>query len=76
MMLPGTDLEDAKNIAERIRETIEQTPLRRSNETYSVTVSLGVATLHDETTKEDLIKKVDDALYMAKQAGRNRVCVK
>ncbi len=76
MMLPGTDIEDAKHIAERIRETIEQTPLRRSNETYSVTVSLGVATLGDEKVKEELIKKVDDALYMAKQTGRNKVCVK
>jgi len=76
MMLPGTDIEDAKAIAERIREAIEKTPLRRSNETYSVTVSLGVATLEDEETKEELIKKVDTALYMAKKAGRNRVSVK
>ena len=76
MMLPGTDIEDAKTIAERIREAIEKTPLRRSNETYSVTVSLGAATLEDERTKEELIKKVDTALYMAKKAGRNRVCVK
>lgn len=76
MMLPGTDIEDAKNIAERIRETIEKTPLKRYNETYSVTVSLGVAMLGDEKTKEELIKKVDEALYMAKQAGRNRVCYK
>lgn len=76
MMLPGTDLEDARAIAERIRETIEKTVLKRSNETYSVTVSLGVATLNEEKTKEELIKKVDDALYAAKQTGRNRVCVK
>jgi len=75
MMLPGTDVEDARKIAERIRERIEQAPLKRSNETYSVTVSLGVATLEDEKTKEELIKKVDDALYVAKRTGRNRVCV-
>ncbi len=76
MMLPGTDIEDAKKIAERIRKTVEDTPLRRANETYSVTVSLGVAMLEDEKTKEGLIKKVDEALYMAKQTGRNRVCFK
>jgi diguanylate cyclase (GGDEF)-like protein len=74
MMLPGTDLEDARNIAERIRERIEKTPLRRQNETYSVTVSLGVAMLEDEKTKEELIKKTDEALYEAKRTGRNRVC--
>jgi len=76
MILPGTDIEDAKVIAERIRETIEKTPLRRHNETYSVTVSLGVAMLEEEKTKEEFIKKVDEALYMAKRSGRNRVCFK
>lgn len=76
MMLPGTDIEDAKAIAERIRETIEKTPLRRHNETYSVTVSLGVTMLEEEKTKEEFIKKVDEALYMAKRSGRNRVCFK
>lgn len=74
MMLPGADLEAAKNIAERIRERIEGTPLKRHNEIYSVTVSLGVATLKDEKSKEELIKRVDDALYKAKKTGRNRVC--
>ncbi|NQT06352.1 MAG: diguanylate cyclase, partial [Candidatus Omnitrophica bacterium] len=76
IMLPGTDLEVAGSIAERIRERIEKNPFKRSNETYSVTISLGVATLVDERTKEELIKKADDALYMAKQSGRNRVCTK
>jgi len=76
MMLPGTDIEDAKIIAERIRESIENRPLKRHNETYSVTMSLGVAMLVDERTKEELIKKADEALYMAKQEGRNRVCSK
>lgn len=73
MMLPGTGLEDARHIAERIRQKIEATSLNRYKETYSVTVSLGVATLGDEKTKEDLIKKVDDALYAAKNSGRNCV---
>ena len=76
MMLPGTDMDDAKAIAERVRETIEKTPFKRYNETYSVTVSLGVATLKNEKTKEEFIKKVDDALYAAKKSGRNRVCYK
>jgi diguanylate cyclase (GGDEF)-like protein len=75
MMLPGTDLEDAKIIAERIREAIEQTPLKRHNESYSITVSLGVAMLTKEKTIDELIKKADDALYQAKRDGRNRVCV-
>ena len=76
MMLPGAELEDARNIAERVRQAIEKKPFKRHNESYSVTISLGVATLTDEKTKEELIKKADDALYTAKKEGRNRVCVK
>ncbi len=76
MMLPATDIEAAKRIAERIRETIEKKPFIRNKETYHVTISLGVAMLGDEPTKEDFIKSADEALYEAKRTGRNRVCVK
>jgi len=75
MMLPGTGIESARHIAERIRKRIESTPLKRHNKTYNITVSLGVAMLEDENTKEELIGKADKALYLAKQSGRNRVCI-
>jgi diguanylate cyclase (GGDEF)-like protein/PAS domain S-box-containing protein len=66
IMLPDADRENAWLIAERIRRAIETQT--------SVTISLGVAAYHPETdSKEDLIHKADQALYQAKQSGRNQV---
>ena len=38
-----------------------------------VTISLGIAELHSEDSPDQLLKRADDALYEAKNAGRNRV---
>jgi diguanylate cyclase (GGDEF)-like protein len=68
IMLPDADRENACLIAERIRREIEAHT--------RVTISLGVATYHPEKdSKEDLIGKADQALYQAKQGGRNQVNV-
>jgi diguanylate cyclase (GGDEF)-like protein len=66
VLLPQTDCEAAGRAAERIRVAIEQ-------ET-TVTVSLGVATVSGrQCDAELLIERADQALYRAKEAGRNRV---
>jgi diguanylate cyclase (GGDEF)-like protein len=66
VLLPQTDSEAAGRAAERIRAAIEQ-------ET-TVTVSLGVATVSGrQCDAELLIERADQALYRAKEAGRNRV---
>lgn len=67
--------QQAANIAERIRRTIEKHPFNLSNgKTVNITVSIGVATYPDTTTNfNDLLKEADKALYEAKQAGRNNV---
>ncbi|MEW6110036.1 MAG: diguanylate cyclase [Nitrospirota bacterium] len=66
ILLPETNSTGARFLAERLRKYIESQT--------DVTVSLGVASYCESVMKkEDLIKKVDDALYQAKQKGRNRV---
>ncbi len=66
MLLPETDLVGAYSIAERIRKAVEQ-------ETR-VTISLGVSAYHGGMKNaEELINTADEALYRAKQNGRNRV---
>jgi len=56
-----------------ITETIRKT--RQGMEDVSVTISLGVATYPtDAANKEELIRRADQACYLAKQRGRNRVC--
>lgn len=64
--LPETDVAKAYETAERIRRAVE--------EETGVTVSLGLASLEDAMqNREDLIKRADEALYLAKRKGRNRV---
>ena len=70
ILCPGTDLENAYNCAERIRECIEQTEF---DTVGNKTASLGVSCYRDGDTEEELVMRADKALYRAKQAGRNRV---
>ncbi len=70
--LNGTDLEGAALLAERIRQKIEQ--LRPNLDLdLKMTASFGVVSLRDEESAEQAFKRVDAALYQAKNSGRNRV---
>lgn len=76
VVMPGTTLEDAHRIADRIRRDIGQAPFRvmGGKEHLTVTVSIGVsATLPGEDTPEALLKRADEGVYEAKAAGRNQV---
>jgi len=75
MMLPGTTLEEARLVAERIRRGVGANRSKYGNKMLNVTISFGVVTLTDEKDKDELIKKADDALYEAKRTGRNKVCI-
>ncbi len=70
-------MKGAKEIAERIRLTVEDFKLQgEGKEPIKTTVSLGVAEFNsDKENINDLIKRADNALYMAKGKGRNRVYI-
>jgi diguanylate cyclase (GGDEF)-like protein len=74
ILLPDTDLTEARQVAERIRREIE---VRRDTALPAYTVSLGVSVAHGKVGHaadvEALIAEADAALYRAKQSGRNRV---
>ncbi len=79
VILPQTNNKDAEMIGERIRHRVESIPFvgeeRESRLRVGVTVSLGVATYPENgRTVEDLVEKVDQALYLAKGKGKNMVC--
>ncbi len=76
VILPKTLMKDAVVIAERIRRSVETTPLSVGDEKVNLTISLGVAAIPAiwPDSKEEFIKCADIALYEAKDKGRNRVC--
>jgi two-component system, cell cycle response regulator len=72
IVFPSTDIESAMQVAERLRQAIEQAEW----EHRPVTASFGVASLlFCMKTPHELIAAADTALYQAKAAGRNRVCM-
>lgn len=71
--LPKTSLKSGLEIAERIRSSIAEYPWPH-NDLEKVTVSIGVATLADDSDLISLIKRADEQLYQAKVSGRNKVC--
>ncbi len=77
LILPDTQLKDAATLAERVRVRMTETQMSLENgETFSVHISLGAAcTTGQFPSLTKLIDAADQALYQAKQTGRNRVCI-
>jgi two-component system, cell cycle response regulator len=73
--LPGCNAPDAKSIAERLRLLIAATPISTSEGPVTCTMSFGVAVFDGaaDADLDSLIRKADEALYQAKNLGRNRV---
>jgi len=69
-----TKQDGATLLAERIRQAVENITTINGRET-SLTVSIGVTELTETDTAESLFERCDDAMYQAKQNGRNRVVV-
>ena len=75
LLLPNTSLKDGHNIAERVRDTIGEIKLTSNDEVITFTVSIGLT--HYLVKMDDTISKAlqraDEALYVAKKSGRNKV---
>ncbi|MCP5409188.1 MAG: GGDEF domain-containing protein [Chromatiaceae bacterium] len=76
VILPHTDSAGSSALAEQIRKAISSGKLknRESGESYGrLTISIGISQLRPGDSPDDLIRRADEALYKAKQNGRNRV---
>ena len=79
VLLPGTELEEARIMAERIRQAMASSPValadqKGQGQPLRLTVSIGVSTFPGKSGRVDeALKAADEAMYMAKKAGRNRV---
>ncbi len=75
IVLAETDREQANFAAERIRQAIASAVIKVYDEELKVTVSIGVSTFPDNAAHmRDLIEMADQALYLAKETGKNKVC--
>jgi diguanylate cyclase (GGDEF)-like protein len=73
VVLPGTDLGEAVLVAERLRTQLAERRIPTTRGEVAVTVSLGVAAYGENMSSDDLFGIADQALYEAKEGGKNRV---
>lgn len=73
LLLPHSDSVQAMHTANRIRENIAAAPIKVGDQTLSITITMGVATLQEQEKFEAATHRADVALYAGKVAGRNQV---
>ena len=76
IILPETDKEEAREVAERLRNTIDSFRIIHEDNFIHPTMSFGIASLQPGTkdSMDELIQSADSALYQAKKQGKNRCC--
>lgn len=73
VLLPGIDMAQANDVAERIRASMSEQPVHEGKVHLPMTVSIGVAELDSHNDIDALIQLADQRLYQAKEAGRNQI---
>ena len=71
--LPNIPVIKAKEIAEEIRRRVKNHKYEKDNIEFGLTISIGIAELKQNDTPETLLKRADEALYLSKKSGRNKV---
>jgi len=74
VILPGASRDDTQFVAERLRHMIEDCSVRHNQQELRVTISAGYTSFPENNAADEaaLVKNADEALYAAKDAGRNR----
>lgn len=73
VILPELEITAANKVAEKIRKSIQALKLKIDGKVVQVTISGGIAQIHENDTPESIFERADTAMYLAKKQGRNRV---
>ncbi|MCW8848271.1 MAG: GGDEF domain-containing protein, partial [Sedimenticola sp.] len=75
VLLKDCDITVARNMAEELRLSVLNNPADYMQEKINITISVGVAEYRSEDARDQLIARVDKALFKAKRGGRNQVAI-
>lgn len=75
IVLPNTDMPYVLHVAERLRKAVEDMVIVHEGRQIKLSASLGAALMQDDEHRDVLVQRADNALYLAKNSGRNRVCL-
>lgn len=77
VILPAASKANSHEVSERLRRMVEETSIAEGGQMIEVTISIGITSFPELNAESDreLVKRADEALYSAKQSGRNRVVV-
>ncbi len=75
VILPAASKENAYDVGERLRRMVEKTSITEGDQMIRVTISAGITSYPELQVENvlDLVKRADEALYSAKESGRNQV---
>lgn len=77
VLLPAASKENSRAVGEKLRRMVEDSSVADGDQVIRVTISIGVTSYPEleVTGEQDLVKRADEALYQAKESGRNKVIV-
>ncbi len=75
LLLPETGIVDGAGLLEKLRSSIELCPFRHKDTPVRVTMSCGITQFSGNDNLDDVFERADKAMYQAKAAGRNRICI-
>jgi diguanylate cyclase (GGDEF)-like protein len=73
ILLPETGVDEARSIAERLRKMVAANEVVSHGASFKITISVGIAPVIGGSSLEEVFSQADEALYRAKENGRNRV---
>jgi diguanylate cyclase (GGDEF)-like protein/PAS domain S-box-containing protein len=76
LLMPETDIDQAYQVCERMRLNVARSSMKLDGQTVSITISLGISSMDDKRdTIDKILHRADQALYSAKQSGRNQTVI-